>query len=239
MSRSLLGRAQGARSDPSSETGGGAALSWLLTGIGLCAGVLLLGFVAKLGPVARLDLRADQHVAARDRSPELTALAKVFTEIGDVGTAGVAAVIIVPVLLWLFRRRADAVKALCMFGGAFALAEVAKLLVDEHRPPLALQAMAADPTPSFPSGHATTAAVIVVVLVAVVAVGFRWRLTALIVGGLYAVAVAASRVYLADHYPLDVIGGMLSALAAGFVVTGLAGLPAVRSWLAKLGPRTS
>jgi len=234
-----MGLAQDTTSDPARELGGEVALPRLFTGIGLCAGVLLLGFVAKLGPVARLDLRVDRHVAAHDRTPELTALAKVFTDIGDVGTAGVAAVIVVPVLLWLLRRRADAVKALCMFGGAFALAEVVKLLIDEHRPPLALRAMAADPTPSFPSGHATTSAVIVVVLVAVVAAGPRLRLTFLTVGGLYALAVAASRVYLADHYPLDVIGGILSALAAGFIVTGLARLPRVRSWLARLGPRTS
>lgn len=214
------------------------AVAKLLTGIGLCVLVLVLGAVAKLGPIARLDLRADRHIATHDRTAALTAAAKFFTTIGDVGTAGVAAVIAVPVLLWLFRRRVDAVKALCMFGGAFALAEVAKRIIDEHRPPLALQAMAADHTPSFPSGHATTSAAIAVVLVAVVAVGFRWRLAAVVVAGLYALAVAASRVYLADHYPLDVIGGMLSALAAGFVVTGLAGLPAVQPLLARLRPRS-
>ena len=228
--------------DPRGQRSGGDAASRLavpklLTGIGLCVLVLVLGVVAKLGPVARLDLRADRHIALHDRTSALTAVAKFFTNIGDVSTAGVVAIIAVPVLLWLFRRRVDAVKALCMFGGAFALAEVAKKIIDEHRPPLALQAMAADHTPSFPSGHATTSAAIAVVLVAVVAVGFRWRFAAVVVAGLYALVVAVSRVYLADHYPLDVLGGILSALAAGFVVAGLAGLPVVQSWLAKLGPR--
>ena len=56
-------------------------------------------------------------------------------------------------------------------------------------------------------------------------------------GVLYAVAVAASRVYLADHYPLDVLGGMLCALAAAFAVTGLAALPAVQPWLRRLDKR--
>jgi membrane-associated phospholipid phosphatase len=52
----------------------------------------------------------------------------------------------------------------------------------------------------------------------------------------YAVAVAASRVYLGDHYPLDVLGSMLCALAAAFVVTGLAALPALQPWLRRLQP---
>jgi membrane-associated phospholipid phosphatase len=65
-----------------------------------------------------------------------------------------------------------------------------------------------------------------------------WRYAAVVLGGLYAVAVAASRVYLADHYPLDVLGGMLCALAAAFAVTGLAALPAVQPWLRRLDTRS-
>ena len=35
-------------------------------GAGLCVLVLLLGELAKAGPVARWDLRADEHIAAHD-----------------------------------------------------------------------------------------------------------------------------------------------------------------------------
>jgi undecaprenyl-diphosphatase len=208
-----------------------------VTGIAAAVGVLLLGVVARLGPVARLSLRADQHIAAHDRTTGLTSLAKAFTAIGE-PTVGVAALVLIPVILWLFRRRVDAVKALCLIGGTLALAEVGKLLINEPRPPLSLQAMAADHTPSFPSGHASTASAIAVAVIVVVAVGWRSRIAALVVGILYAVGVAVSRVYLGDHYPLDVVGGMLCAVAAAFVVTGLFRLPLVQPWLAKLGPRT-
>jgi undecaprenyl-diphosphatase len=207
----------------------------LLTVAALCLLVLLLGALAKAGPVARLDLRADEHIAAHDRSGALTAVARFATDIAKPETVGIGLMILVPLILLLMRRRLDAAKVLCMFAGAFALAEVGKKLIGEHRPPASLQLVAADSSASFPSGHATAAAVLAVALV-VIAATYAGRAAVLVLGGLYAVAVAASRVYLGDHYPLDVLGSMLCALAAAFVVTGLAALPALQPWLRRLEP---
>ena len=218
-----------------SAMGGRPGLGRLLTGAGLCAAVLLLGVVVKSGPVARLDLRADERIAAHDRTSALTSLAKFATDIGKPETIGLGLMILVPVILFLMRRRLDAVKVFCMFGGAFALAEVAKKIVNEPRPPAALQAVAADHSGSFPSGHATAAATLCVALL-VIAATFAGRVTALVLGGLYAAAVAVSRFYLGDHYPLDVLGSLLCALAAAFVVTGLAALPALQPYLRRLEP---
>ncbi len=65
--------------------------------------------------------------------------------------------------------------------------------------------MKTDSAASYPSGHTTTAAVLAVALI-VIAATYASRSAALVLGSLYVLAVAASRVYLADHYPLDVIG---------------------------------
>jgi undecaprenyl-diphosphatase len=203
----------------------------------LCALVLLLGALAKVGPVARLDLRADEHIA-RDRTGTLTTLAKLASDIATPETVGVGLAILVPVVLLLMHRRLDAAKVLCIFAGAFALAEITKRLINEHRPPAALQVVAVHSGLSFPSGHTTTAAALAVALV-VIAATFAWRAAALVLGVLYAVTVAASRVYLGDHYPLDVLGSMLCALAAAFVVTGLAALPVLQPYLRRLEPASA
>lgn len=213
-------------------------MSLLLTGIGLCVLVFVLGAVARLGPVARMDLRLDQHIAVHDRTGALTPVAKFFTTIGTPETFGVGLMLVVPVILVLMRRRLDAVKWLCMFGGAFALAEAAKIIIDEHRPPVSLQAVAADHSPSFPSGHATSSAMLAVAIF-VIAVTVAGRIAGTTLGVVYALGVAASRVYLGDHYLLDVIGGMICALAAGYVVTGLAALPVLQPYLRRIEYRAS
>jgi hypothetical protein len=124
-------------------------LASLLTGVALSVLVLLVGLLAKAGPVASLELRVDRHIATQDRTSMLTTLAP---------------------------------------------------------------------------------------LVALVVIAATWagRSAALVLGGMYLVAVAASRVYLADHYPLDVLGSMLCALAAAFIVTGLAALPVLQPYLRRL-----
>lgn len=59
---------------------------------------------------------------------------------------------------------------------------------------------------SFPSGHTTTA--FTVFLMACFFIDKKWIVS---VGLLYALIAAYSRVYLAQHFPVDLAGGMLSA----------------------------
>ena len=209
-------------------------LARLLVGVVLGVLVLLFGLLAKTGPVSHLDLRVDRHIAIHDRASMLTTLARAVSTIATPEIVGVGLMIVIPLVLVLASRRLDALKVLCMFGGALILAEMGKKLINEHRPPTSLWAMTADSGSSYPSGHTTTAAVFAVALV-VIATTLVGRSAALVLGGMYVIAVAGSRVYLADHYPPDVIGGMLCALAAAFIVTGLAALPVLQPYLQRLG----
>jgi undecaprenyl-diphosphatase len=209
-------------------------LARLLAGIGLAVLMLVLGAVAKTGPVTSFGLRVDQHIAAHHRTSALTALARAASTIATPETVGVGLMIVLPLILLLARRRLDALKALCMFAGALALAEIGKKLINEHRPPASLWAMQADSGASYPSGHTAVAAVLAVAVI-VIAATLAGRRAAIVLGILYAVAVAASRVYLADHYPVDVLGSIMCALAAGFIVTGLAALPALQPHLRRIG----
>jgi membrane-associated phospholipid phosphatase len=143
--------------------------------------------------MASLEFRVDRHIAAHDRTSALTTLARAASTIATPEIVGVGLMILVPVILVLAHRRLDALKMFCIFAGALTLAEIGKKLINEHRPPAALWAMTADSGAAYPSGHATTAAALAVAL-AVITVTMAGRSAALVLGGLYAVAVAASRV---------------------------------------------
>src|SRR5205809_115361 len=86
-----------------------SGLGRLAVGAGLAVAVLILGVIAKIGPVARLDLRVDQHIAARHRTAELTSLAKAASQVATPETVGLALLIGLPLVLLLARRRLDAV----------------------------------------------------------------------------------------------------------------------------------
>lgn len=204
----------------------------LITGVATVLAMFALGFIAKAGPVARLDLKVDEHIALQDRSSLLTAACKAVSTVATPEILGPVALVGLPLILLAFRRKLAAVMAFCTVGGALALTEIAKKLVGEPRPPAALRLMAASGG-SYPSGHATVTAALAVALI-LIATTATWRFTALIVAGGFAVAVAASRVYLGDHYPLDLLGAMLSALAAGFITVGLRTLPALRPLVRRL-----
>ena len=74
---------------------------------------------------------------------------------------------------------------------------------------------------SFPSGHTTAA--FCFFLLATLVINKKWIVP---VGFIYAISVAYSRVYLAQHFPLDLAGGMITA-----VISVSSGLLITRKWL--------
>ncbi|MER6095894.1 phosphatase PAP2 family protein [Streptomyces sp. NPDC001728] len=110
------------------------------------------------------------------------------------------------------RRRALIAGALLLcLGAGQALRYAIMMLIARPRPPLGDWATHASGW-SFPSGHATTAAMTAGLLVAALCLrGTRVSRTALVVIGLWGAAVGLTRVYLGVHWFTDVIGGWLLA----------------------------
>jgi undecaprenyl-diphosphatase len=98
------------------------------------------------------------------------------------------------------------------------LGTIAKEIVGRARPaiPQAELLIAPDSDYSFPSGHAVIASSGAAVLLAL----FRgsYRKFAVAIGlGVEAALVCFSRVYVGDHYPLDIVGGILLGVGVAFI----------------------
>jgi membrane-associated phospholipid phosphatase len=129
--------------------------------------------------------------------------------------AGVLGDFIIPGLiilgLVLARRWRQAIVVAVALIASSLLVEGLKVLVHRARP---LDGLTTEPTWSFPSGHSTHAATLVVMLMIVL----RWRWF-YVVGAAYAVAMAASRVYLGVHWLSDVAGGLVLGAAVAVLVS--------------------
>jgi undecaprenyl-diphosphatase len=119
------------------------------------------------------------------------------------------------VLAVLWRRPSVFVVVLAADAVADLLARLAKLADHERRPAVRfpdLHPLVGVPhDSSFPSGHAATSFACATVLTAFAP---RWAVAFL----LLACAIAYSRLYVAVHYPLDVLGGAVLGAAVAFAL---------------------
>ena len=143
------------------------------------------------------------------RSSGLDAAARISTFIGNT----LVVVISVPLLalaMWFARKRADAIAILALLIPD-AMNQGLKVLVDRPRPDFAIL-ISSPESPSFPSGHALHAILLLGLLIFIVGDLVKPARLRLGVQGLLALlilAVGASRVYLGVHWPSDVLGGYL------------------------------
>ncbi len=165
--------------------------------------------------VLRLDAAWLQW-CSRWHTPSLDVIAVGLSAIGRGGVVWFA------VALWLAICRARLRAGVCQLVLALIVTGVMtdgilKPLVHRPRPFVTLSAIhlidLRPKTHSFPSGHASAAAAAALVLSAIVPEGrvMWWSLAALI---------AASRVFVGAHYPLDVIAGLILGLACAWFVIG-------------------
>jgi undecaprenyl-diphosphatase len=200
-----------------------APVTRIVAGIVVLLGVLLLGLLVHLPQIAHRDLRVDQALV-QWRTPVGDALAIAFTTAAK-EVVGAAVLAVGLVVLLVRRRFVPAAQLLLTAGLGWGVAYALKYVIDRARPPASLELVAPDSPVSFPSGHTTTAAILVVVVWFVLAGARRFRIVAGIAALAFAGAVAVSRVYLGDHYPTDVAASFGVVLAAVLLVSGVLDLP--------------
>ncbi|MGN6742307.1 MAG: phosphatase PAP2 family protein [Amnibacterium sp.] len=190
-----------------------------------------LGVLARTALVTRHDLHVDVKAEAF-RFPLATSLSLAATAAAS-EAVGIGVLLIAVAALVVRGRRWDAARLFATVGASWVLGIAVKLLIDRTRPPASLWLLKPDSVDSFPSGHDTTACVMIVIALVVFRGLPRLRLVATALATAFAVAVGASRIYLGDHYPTDVLGSWLTVAAAALLVWAVTDLRPLR----RLGTR--
>lgn len=181
------------------------ALRVLAILVGLAALTALLGIGVRAGAPG-FDLQTMQAIASH-RDATLTTVAGIVSHAGSF--ALLAPLSIAYLLLRRWKRPADDLALLVIAAGSAALPSVVKLIVARPRP--TLEHLSHLVTLSFPSEHTTQAAAIYLTIAIMLSKGLQrgWRELVIVIAVLIAIAVAWYRVYLAVHYPTDVMAGLL------------------------------
>lgn len=185
-----------------------------LPAIILAAGLFLLTFQLGKQPLFLL-LNQDLGSAADH-------FFRYFTEAGN----GAMWVVVLGVVLFVLKRKDAVWLIVAGFAISTLLTQSMKHLVfpGEFRPARAIADLSQvhvvpgvelHTVDSFPSGHTATAFTIYLLLCLLIP--GRWWLLA---GGIYASLVAYSRVYLAQHFPVDLAGGILIGVASAWLSLG-------------------
>jgi membrane-associated phospholipid phosphatase len=181
----------------------------------LVAGVALLAVRAAAGGVPGIADRSALRWALDHRGPDALAVARFVTDTGASPLLFPLVVLAGLAVRLRTGRWQPALVALAVAGAGVAARFGLSTLIREPRPPIEVRAVAVSGF-SFPSGHATTSALIAGTLAWLLSLLLpaRWmRVTAAAVLGAWALGVALTRVYLGVHWVGDILGSWLFAAA--------------------------
>jgi undecaprenyl-diphosphatase len=188
---------------------------------------IVLVVTALLAARDRLLVGETALVEAINGSPLLTPIGDLLQGIMTFGTL-LGVVVIAVVTAFALRPWQPAVAVLVAGVAAWFIADLVKGIVDRGRPVELLDPRTLDISvgyrsltgAGYPSGHAAIAFALATVLAPWVPARFRWVPWAL------AVTVGVARLYVAAHFPLDVIGGAALGMVCGGGVNLVAPTPA-------------
>ncbi|TDH59716.1 phosphatase PAP2 family protein [Dankookia rubra] len=192
--------------------GGAAGTTWAFLGL---AGEIAEGDTRAFDERFLLALRDPADPSNPLGPPWLEETARDFTALGSNGVLAFFVLATILVLV-LGRRRAEAATLAASAFGAVLIESLLKHWYSRPRPELVPPAARVF-TSSFPSGHATmAAAVLLTVGVLLARTQHDWRQKTLIasLAASLVLLVGTSRVYLGVHWPTDVVAGW--ALGAGW-----------------------
>lgn len=159
----------------------------------------------------------DQAIAWR--SPDLDHAVTLYTDVGGPVGMPVVATVLTLLMVWRWRSRTPLVLMLIAAAGSLAMTATGKALIGRARPPLSDAVPPYETSPSFPSGHTLNATVVTAILVYLVLRRLettRARVTAVVVGAVFALSMGLTRVFLGHHWLTDVVAGW--ALGLGWAV---------------------
>lgn len=177
----------------------------------LLAAVVAMGFAITLPSVAGLDqgLHHLWTLDAQHSPPAMLAFAKAVSWIGG-GAQRYIIVALLALALWRWRGRAE---ALVLAGASLLSSQASNMLKYAYaRPrPDDLPHLDVVDSPSFPSGHATSAAAVYLLLIWLLPAEWRKYSAPLLVA--LTLATGLSRIQLGVHYPTDVMAGWMLGVA--------------------------
>lgn len=189
----------------------------LIAAAGLILAVILLGFAIGAGWTQAIDLRVSTGLVLHvgESSPALISFMQWASWIGG-GTPRWIIVILLCALIWRWRGQRHALA----LAGASLLSNLAsnglKLAYGRVRPDI-IEHLDHQMSASYPSGHATSAAVVYLLLAWFTPP--HWRRAAWSLAGTMIVLTGASRIMLGVHWASDILGGTM--LGAAFALLGV------------------
>ncbi len=186
----------------------------LVLGLTVATGVIY-DAVEEGDGIATFDRPVLQQALA-DRSPRLDTALTWFTHLGGPAGMTVIASVITAAMVWRWRSRTPLVLMLITVAGSLIVTTVGKNAVDRLRPPRVDAVPPYETSPSFPSGHALNSTAIAGIVAYLLLLHLERRLTrtlAVVLAGVWAVAIGLSRVFLGHHWLTDVMVGWVIGLA--------------------------